>query len=120
MLLGPIVALGGIIWMADQTLSEQRNKEKIESEFKRRDVSRITIAGNTLITGSVFYPIVPNPKALAIDYKIGSTSDALEVPLGSVSSIHMADRKAQQVIAKEQPTDNPLVKIKAWIHEQTK
>ncbi|MBI4640970.1 MAG: hypothetical protein HY731_09760 [Candidatus Tectomicrobia bacterium] len=89
----PLIVVGsGIYWLikpqSDKKKRERR--EKIEKEFTRRlAVFRSPLAGNATITGSVFFPIVPNPKTLVINYQWQDEMKTLEVSLEKLASLHI-------------------------------
>jgi len=92
----PLIVVGsGVYWLikpqSDKKHREHReHREKIEKEFTRRlAVSRSPLAGNAMITGSVFFPIVPNPKTLVINYQWQDEMKTLEVSLEKLASLHI-------------------------------
>jgi len=86
-----IVVGGGVFWLIDSKKREHR--EKIEKELTRREqglaLFRSPLAGNATITGSVFFPIVPNPKTLVINYQWQDEMKTLEVSLEKLASLHI-------------------------------
>lgn len=88
--LAPVALVAAPVYYFSKSSARQRDKEDIEAEFNRRRLGNFTIAGNSTIEGSVFYPIVPNPRALVVDYRIGNEFKTLEVSLEKLKGIHIA------------------------------
>jgi hypothetical protein len=88
-------SLGSVVPMASQlsaiySMNSQqtqfKDQESIRNEFSRRQLTTFTLAGNSTISGSVFFPVIPNPRALAIEYRVGNEMKALEAPLDKLGT----------------------------------
>jgi len=77
------------------------DREKIDKEFARRNLSTVTLAGNATIAGSAFFPIVPSPKALVIDYRMKSEIKTLEISLEKLAVLHVAPKNPQKTSPEE-------------------
>ncbi len=66
------------------------DRERIEGEFRRRQLAYAGLAGKGRVSGSQFFPIVPNPQTLVFDYRVGGESHSLEVRLDVLSGLHVA------------------------------
>lgn len=88
--LAPVVLVAAPIYYFGKQHAKQQDKEAIQRELTRRRLSTFTLSGNATITGSVFYPIIPNPKALVVDYRIGSEMKVLEISLDKLKGLHVA------------------------------
>lgn len=92
----PVAAVGAPIAYMMHRVQKTKNKERIEEEFAKRKLlssGALTLSGDATITGSVFFPLVPNPKALVIDYKIeepGASMSIFEMPLDRLAGLHVA------------------------------
>jgi len=73
--------------------AEVKDREAIQAEFTKRRIQYLTMSGGGSITGSGFFPLVPSPKALAIDYvtqtKPYPQMGILEVPLEKLVGLHI-------------------------------
>lgn len=89
--LAPVALVGAPIYYFGKKHADQKDREAVESEFTRRKLScPMSLSGAATIEGSVFYPIIPNPKALVIDYRIGNEMKVLEVSLDKLKGLHVA------------------------------
>ncbi|NOY65650.1 MAG: hypothetical protein GXO97_09715 [Nitrospirae bacterium] len=96
MFLAPVAAIAGPVYLPGRHYADQKDREAIEQEFNRRNLRSITLAGNASIQGSVFYPIIPNPRALVFTYRIGNKTKVLKVSLEKLKGLHVAEKKKEQ------------------------
>lgn len=94
--LAPVAIIAAPVYFFGKQHAKQKDKEAIQKEFTRRRLSTFTLSGNATITGSTFYPIIPNPKALVIDYRIGSELKMLEVSLEKLKGLHVAQAEGEK------------------------
>lgn len=66
--------------------------EQLERELARRQLPGFTLAGHATVSGSMFYPIVPNPRSLAVEYRVGREVKELLLPLATRSPEPPAER----------------------------
>ncbi len=81
---------------SQQVTNDLMDRTKIDSEIFRRQFTTVTLAGNATISGSAFFPTIPNPKDLVIDYRIGNDNKALEMPLEKLAGLHVAPVKEKK------------------------
>jgi formylmethanofuran dehydrogenase subunit D len=98
----PLVALASPIYTLVNMKSQAENSENIQAEFERRQFGQInmfTLAPAATASGSIFVPIVPNPKALVIDYttEVGGTPQrkVLELSLEKLQGLHVQTAEEQ-------------------------
>lgn len=82
--LGPLVSMGGAAVQNRKTQVAAKDAQNIQDEFIRRRLLTPTMAADATITGSVFFPIIPNPKMLVIDYRVGTEGKTVQLPLEKV------------------------------------
>jgi hypothetical protein len=93
MVLAPVALIGGGIWYLGKKHADIKDSENINKEFNRRRLATFTLANNATITGSAFFPMIPNPKALVVDCRIGSEMRVIEVSLEKLTGLHVASAK---------------------------
>jgi len=86
----PVTGLAMPAYLFGKEHSQVKDREEIEREFTRRQLSTFTLSGNATIQGSALFPIIPNPKALVVDYRIGNKMRTLEVSLEKLQGLHIA------------------------------
>jgi hypothetical protein len=94
--LAPVALIAAPIYYFSKQQSDLRDKENIRKEFTRRQLTTFTLSGNATISSSVFFPIVPNPKALVVDYRVGSDMKVLEISLEKLIGLHVAPSKEEK------------------------
>lgn len=68
-----------------------RNKVAMEKEFaRRRLVLPLTLAPGEARTGSLFFPMVPNPRSLGLHWSAGSAGGDSVLPLDFLHGLHAA------------------------------
>ena len=66
-------------------------KEELAYEFARRRLALpLTLAPGEARVGSLFFPMVPNPRALSLHWSRGTSGGELALPLDSVHGLHVA------------------------------
>jgi hypothetical protein len=66
------------------------NKVYFVGEFEQRRLALpLTLAPGEARVGSLFFPMVPNPRALSLHWSSGTTSGGLTLPLDSVQGLHV-------------------------------
>ena len=66
------------------------NKVYFASEFgQRRLALPLTIAPGGARVGSLFFPMIPNPRALTLHWLSGTSGGELMLPLDSVHGLHV-------------------------------
>ena len=66
------------------------NKVYFASEFdERRLALPLTVAPGEVRVGSLFFPMIPNPRSLSLYWSIGTTGGGLTLPLDSVHGLHV-------------------------------
>lgn len=96
MVLAPVAAIAAPVYFLGKQHAKQQDREAIQKEFTRRRLGTFTLSGNATISGSSFYPIIPNPKALVVDYRIGSEIKVIEVSLERLKGLHVAAAPAKE------------------------
>ena len=85
-------AVGAPLYLMYRGQKKAEDKEKIEAEFKKRNLPLpMGIEKGGKISGSIFFPIVPAPKALVVEYAFDQTgkSQYLKLPLGGFGGLHI-------------------------------
>lgn len=90
--LAPVAMIAAPIYFFGKQHADQKDKEAIEAGFHRRRLNNsTTLAGNATIIGSVFFPMVPNPRSLAVEYRMGNTLRTIELPTEEkLKGLHVA------------------------------
>lgn len=70
--LGPAAAIAGPAYFFYRRHERAKDSEKIDAEFARRALPAATLAANGVLQGSAFFPIIPQPQALLVDYWLGT------------------------------------------------
>jgi hypothetical protein len=66
------------------------NKAAIVAEFNRRRLALpLTLVPGETRIGSLFFPMVPNPRSFGLQWSGGATSDKLMLPLDSLQGLHV-------------------------------
>jgi hypothetical protein len=69
----------------------QHNRIGMETEFNRRRlVFPLTLAPGEIRSGSLFFPMVPNPRSLRLSWSAGDATGASELPLEFLRGVHAA------------------------------
>jgi len=76
--------------------SETQDSEKIGKEFTRRMLVAVDLSGNATVTGSIFFPIIPSPKSLVIEYRMKSETKTLEISLEKLAGLHVAPKNKSE------------------------
>ncbi len=99
MLLGtafiPIGILAGPAMMMGQNAKGQ-DMLKLQKELERRQTFNFTLAPNGNYTGSAFFPIIPSPKALVVEYMKGNEMRVLELSLEKLAGLHVAPKGSKK------------------------
>jgi len=95
--LGPLALIAGPAYYFGKTWRDTKNKEKVETEFnKRRFQPPFKQDANSKSSGSIFFPIVPNPKSLVIEYRKDGNDKTLEVSLEKLVGLHVAPQQEKK------------------------
>jgi hypothetical protein len=71
-LLGPAFNIAGMGLQKSGRYADAKDQEEIAAEFQRRQLPfPLSLSANANVRGSFFFPVIPNPKALVIDYRVG-------------------------------------------------
>ncbi len=81
---GPISSIFGIT----RDHYEQKEHAEIRNEFNRRRFNIIRLQGQKSITNSAFFPVIPNPQALIINYRKGNNPETIEMSLEKLKGLH--------------------------------
>jgi hypothetical protein len=73
-----------------------QDMEKIQKEFERRQTFSFTLAPDGTYTGSAFFPIIPSPKTLVIEYMRKNEMRVFELPLEKLAGLHVAPKNSQK------------------------
>lgn len=109
LMFSPAVLLAAPLYLGyelNKTFVATADREKIEKEFARRNLSTVTLAGNATMTGSAFFPIVPSPQALVIDYRMKSEMKTLEIPLEKLAGFHVAPKESPKQTPRKEGEKN--------------
>jgi hypothetical protein len=79
-----------------------QEREELERELNRQ-LPSFTLAGQSTVSGSLFFPIVPNPRALTVDYRIGSEMKELALAIPPPGGLPLAGSAASPVATVESP-----------------
>lgn len=85
-------AVGAPLYLMYRGQKKAEGKEKIEAEFKKRNLPLpMGIERGGKISGSIFFPIVPAPRALVVEYSYSKSgkSQYLKLPLGGFGGLHI-------------------------------
>jgi hypothetical protein len=70
------------------------NKAAIATEFNRRRLALpLTLAPGETRIGGLFFPMIPNPRALTLHWSSSATGGGLSVPLDSLRGLHVKGPK---------------------------
>jgi hypothetical protein len=85
---GTLVALP-VYYIAVWSINSH-NKAAVRDEFNRRRLPiPLTLAPGETRTGSLFFPMVPNPRALSLRWSRGTADAGLLIPLDSLHGLHV-------------------------------
>lgn len=74
---GPVSSVFGIT----RDHYKRKEQQQIRKEFNRRRLVSFRISGHKSLSGSAFFPIIPDPKALIINYRKGNEVGVVEISL---------------------------------------
>lgn len=80
----------------NKTFSDVQDNEKISKEFTGRMLTAVALSGNATVTGSIFFPIIPSPKSLVIDYRMKNEMKTLEISLEKLTGLHVAPKDSKK------------------------
>ncbi len=88
--IGPAFNLAGMGFQQGSHYADAKEKEAIQAEFERRRLQiPASLSGKANVRGSVFFPTIPNPKALVMEYRVGKEmgeTKTLNMPLEKVQA----------------------------------
>lgn len=87
--LAPVALIAAPAYYFTKKYKDQKDEESIDREFRKRQLSTLTFASKASVSGSVFFPIVPSPRSLVLEYRLGNTFRTLTVPLDQLSGLHV-------------------------------
>ena len=65
------------------------NKAAISTEFARRRLTfPLTLAAGEIRTGSLFFPMVPDPRSLTLGWASEPSRGGIDIPLDSLVGMH--------------------------------
>jgi hypothetical protein len=88
---GPVSSLFGIT----RAHYQRQEQQEIRNEFNRRRLLNFRLSGHKSMSGSAFLPIVPDPKALIVNYRKGNEVGAVEISLEKFQRPPMKDEKGR-------------------------
>ena len=86
---GPMASVFGLTYDYYKT----KGQEEFSKEFDRRHLAAFRLPGSKTMSGSAFFPIVPDPKALIINYTKGNEVGVVEI---SLEKVQRPDRKEEK------------------------
>jgi len=85
--IGPAFNAAGLAAQQSDMYASTKDQENINQEFARRSLPiPLSLSGNAHAKGSIFFPMIPNPRALLFQYRVGQDEKTLEIPLGAAKS----------------------------------
>ncbi|HUJ42828.1 MAG TPA: hypothetical protein VLW52_04380 [Opitutaceae bacterium] len=85
---GTLVALP--VYYAAVWFINSENKAAVAAEFNRRRLSvPLTLAPGETRTGSLFFPMIPNPRSLSLRGSSGPADAAVVIPLETLNGLHV-------------------------------
>jgi hypothetical protein len=73
-----------VVWTKNRS-----NKAAIATEFARRRLAfPLTVAAGEMRTGSIFFPMVPDPKSLSLGWTSDPNSGGIDISLQSLAGVH--------------------------------
>lgn len=86
--IGPALNLAGMGVQHGWNYADAKEKETLQAEFDRRRLQLpLSLSENANVRGSVFFPTIPSPKALIIEYRVGRDGGemkTLKMPLEKI------------------------------------
>jgi len=83
--IGPAISIGGAVTSQFGLYASAKDQANMNEEFARRRMpSPRSLPSNVHVTGSIFFPIIPNPKAIMFEYRAGQDMNTLEIPLETI------------------------------------
>ena len=70
---------------------EQSGEQDIRDAFNHRRIDSFRLSGNDSIQGSAFFPVIPSPRALVVNYRDEGDLKAIEVPLERLKGLHVSE-----------------------------
>lgn len=109
---GTIAALGPLALLAlpifpfvefKKRQAEELEKNQIQRSFDHRKVISNKYEPNVILQGSLFFPVVPNPRMMVVEYTTGGKDYKLTLPLDKLRGVHEAHSKKleQERLKKE-------------------
>jgi len=96
----PVAIVAAPIAYFSRQNAEIKDREDVLAEFNHRRLANgTTITGNATITGSLFFPMVPNPQVLVMEYRIDNTISTIELKTQKIQGIHVASKEAPPATA---------------------
>ncbi|MEK6691758.1 MAG: hypothetical protein AAB257_02075 [Nitrospinota bacterium] len=97
----PLIGLPAAMMLGGSSLADARAEKNILLEFQKRQFKPFTFSTNAQLTRSSIFPIIPNPKVLVVDYRVGNEMKTLEVSLEKLAGLHVTPQSKESQPDKE-------------------
>jgi hypothetical protein len=78
-----------VVWNKNRS-----NKAAMSTEFARRRLTfPLTLAAGEMRTGSIFFPMVPNPRSLSLGWTSDPKSGGIDISLQSLAGVHTSAQR---------------------------
>jgi hypothetical protein len=94
--LAPVAVIAAPAYYFWRKHAKAEDLDRIQEEFRRRQLSYLVLAGGGRAQGSQFFPIVPNPRSLVVDYRHRGQTYSLEIALERLRGLHVASGAGDQ------------------------
>ena len=88
--LAPLAVVAAPAYYFWRKHAKAEDRDRIEAEFSQRRLGYPTLGGGGAVRGSHFFPIVPNPQKLVVDYRHQGGRFTVELPLEALAGLHVA------------------------------
>jgi hypothetical protein len=89
--------------------AKELEKEKIQIQFLKRKLRSFRLAKGAVLKGSQFFPVVPNPRELVVEYSTKGTIHEMKLPLRKLRGKHeeLARKIEEEKKKREEALANP-------------